>query len=545
MLKGKWKILICIALVTCVVFTASNNVFAAINDSYIVDTPVADANLDDKIGNSPLLEAIGSFIYAVGSLMEWVLGKAFQLITGTNMFPWADQILFNAVPFLDINIFTGAENSLVSILYDFLTGTYYSLLTLASTFFGIAVMFSAIKLAITAIAEDKAKYKKAIVDWILGLVMLWGIHFFISFVLYLNEQLVVVASNIVSESLAEAGDKISELADTSSYNEKIVGNFVNLMEKGGITLRSVLLSIAKIVGKILVVVAVVGLTASGAGFAAIVAASVKLLAGAVLVAGARAIQYTDLINYAGGFLTMSHNLEAAKEEKGNSLAKEAEAYENACDWMFSASDTYEYNGVTYTYSPIDVCAALLKSDVYTSTYLSDIAEDEGFFTLKKPGSKAQVARLFYDASTLAGEIEYSVNQGDVGSGLAYDWYKLQLATFDSIPIRERTSENYDADLYALYSTYCNIIEQYVLKQKSDTSVIYNLATYFKETSFEVSETGWKASKSVIQNAIMYVLLVCYSLVFFISYTKRLFYVIMLILMAPMVVVFDFFMKFGK
>lgn len=130
-------------------------------------------------------------------------------------------------------------------------------------------------------------------------------------------------------------------------------------------------------------------------------------------------------------------------------------------------------------------------------------------------------------------------------GLAYDWYKLQLATFDSIPIRERTSENYDADLYSLYSTYCNIIEQYVLKQKSDTSVIYNLATYFKETAFEVSETGWKANKAVIQNAIMYVLLVCYSLVFFISYAKRLFYVIMLILMAPIVVVFDFFMKFGK
>lgn len=545
MLKGKWKILICIALVTCVVFTASNNVFAAINDSYIVDTPVADANLDDKIGNSPLLEAIGSFIYAVGSLMEWVLGKAFQLITGTNMFPWADQILFNAVPFLDINIFTGAENSLVSILYDFLTGTYYSLLTLASTFFGIAVMFSAIKLAITAIAEDKAKYKKAIVDWILGLVMLWGIHFFISFVLYLNEQLVVVASNIVSESLAEAGDKISELADTSSYNEKIVGNFVNLMEKGGFTFRNVLEVIVAVGGAILVAVAFVGLTASGAGFAAIVAASVKLIAGVALVAGARAFQVADLVHYAEGFLTMSRNLENAKGDEGNALANETENYEKACKWIFSTSCEYEYDEVTYTYSPIDVCAALLKSDAYSSTYLSDIAEDEGFFTLKKAGTKAQVARLFYDASTLVGEIEYSVNPGDAGRGLAYDWYKLQLATFDSIPIRERTSENYDADLYALYSTYCNIIEQYVLKQKSEKSVIYNLATYFKETSFEVSETGWKASKSVIQNAIMYVLLVCYSLVFFISYTKRLFYVIMLILMAPMVVVFDFFMKFGK
>lgn len=286
MLKGKCKLLICGLLIVCIGFMVCGNVEAAINEDYFNNMPVADANLEDKIANSPLLEAIGAFIYAVGSLMEWVLGKLFQLITQTNMFPWADAILFNAVPFLDVNIFTAAEGSLISQIYDFLTGTYYSLLTIASAFFGIAVMFSAVKLAITAIAEDKARYKKAIVDWILGLVMLWGIHFFMSFVLYLNEQLVVAASSIVQDSVKKAGDKIVELADTSDYNQKIVGNFVNLMEKGRTTLGSLIGTIAAVIGAIILAVAIATvLAATGGTAAALIAAIAKVAISGIIGAG--------------------------------------------------------------------------------------------------------------------------------------------------------------------------------------------------------------------------------------------------------------------
>ena len=258
MLKGKWKLLICGLLIVCVGFMVSNNVFAAINEDYYKNfTEVTDANLNAKITNSTLLDIIGSLIYAVGSLMEWVLGKVFQLVTGSNMFPWADAILFNAVPFLDVNIFTAHSKSLVAIIYEFLTGTYYSLLTLASTFFGIAVMVSAIKLAITAIAEDKARYKKAIVDWILGLVMLWGMHFFISFVLYLNEQLVIVASNIASQEVSTSGQAIMDLSDTSGANTELVYNFIRVMSEGNTTIRDVILTAAAVVGVIIAIVAIV------------------------------------------------------------------------------------------------------------------------------------------------------------------------------------------------------------------------------------------------------------------------------------------------
>lgn len=262
--------------------------------------------------------------------------------------------------------------------------------------------------------------------------------------------------------------------------------------------------------------------------------------------GGRVYNINLLINSAKDFHYMSVSLEKAKGDMADKGKSNDEVYNNMKEWMFLAKrEKYDYNGATYYYDPADICAALLKSDAYTSMYLADLAEDKGFFTLKKPGTKAQVVRLYIDASTLVGDIDFD----DGSTTNAYDYYKSQLLIYEKIPVNKRVTsgkeQNYDSEMVALYTTYCNTVEQYVLKQKSKTNIIYNLATYFKETAFEVSETGWKANKAVVQNAIMYVLLVAYSVVFFISYTKRLFYVIVLILMAPIVVVFDFFLKFGR
>ena len=82
-------------------------------------------------------------------------------------------------------------------------------------------------------------------------------------------------------------------------------------------------------------------------------------------------------------------------------------------------------------------------------------------------------------------------------------------------------------------------------------LIPDLATYFKDNahSTEIRKGAVTGVGSVgniqIQNMIMYSILVVQSLILFISYIKRLFYVILLAMMAPVVVVFDFFQKFGK
>lgn len=461
MLKGKWKLFICIALVTCVIFTASNDVFAAINEDYytnnVLGNGVYDDQIENKLESSSLLDAIGSLIYSIGSLIELLVAKVFQLVTGSNMFPWADSILFNAVPFLDVNIFTASGGSLVSILYDFLTEMYYSLLTLASTFFGIAVMFSAVKLAITAIAEDKAKYKKAIVDWLLGLVMLWGIHFFISFVLYLNEQLVVVASNIAAKEVEKNGAALLESTNTDLDADEIVENFILRMTEGHITFN--------------------------------------------WFKPARGSKLSEGIDKFGEDF---FNWEVMDEEKSKKIIRD-----NA-----------------------KIAAKLCNNDNFKNyTFQHQVIEDEHLHA----GSAASPAYI----KCVALHVQNIVNM---------DEDTLKAFEDEAAVYASKLNKDDDEDAYYRYLTaMISVAKKYRFNSSTENSnaFVSNLAYFFKNAAWTREKGAWTTNRVSIANAIMYVIFVCYSVVFFISYTKRLFYIIMLILMAPIVVVFNFFMSFGR
>ena len=111
----------------------------------------------------------------------------------------------------------------------------------------------------------------------------------------------------------------------------------------------------------------------------------------------------------------------------------------------------------------------------------------------------------------------------------------------------RRCEEQEQPLAAQMDFYASQIEAYkyyVKKEGSGSgkSLIANLAQYFKNAAWTFGSNSWKTDKVVIQNAIMYAILVVQSFIFLIAYVKRLFYVIMLAMMAPAVVVYDFFNK---
>lgn len=215
--RGKKIILMIVLTAFVVLLFNSNTVFAAINTEYSGTDTVPDTKLDEAFDDSNLLDLLAKLVYAVGRFLEWILGTIFKLLTGSSDFPWADKIVFNAVPLLDVNFINPGTGSFVanSSIQNVLKNLYSTIMTLAVGFFGVVVLITAIRLVITTIASEKAKYKQAIVDWLIGFVMLFCIHYFISFVFYLNEQLVVVASKIVKEQLTNVNSSVAGVqADT-------------------------------------------------------------------------------------------------------------------------------------------------------------------------------------------------------------------------------------------------------------------------------------------------------------------------------------------
>ena len=81
----------------------------------------------------------------------------------------------------------------------------------------------------------------------------------------------------------------------------------------------------------------------------------------------------------------------------------------------------------------------------------------------------------------------------------------------------------------------NIVNQQITST-SDAKSVANLGEFFKEKAFG----EWNTESFIA--AILYAVFVVQSLMFFYAYVKRLFYVVILAVIGPFVVVYDFLRK---
>lgn len=210
-----------ILLLLVLFISVGSQIFAQINEGYATES-IDVTETTDWIKSSVLAQPIGSFLLWIGGIIEWGLGRISVVVTGGDaVMPWADAILFNAIPILDVNFINPATGSIVGQLSGVIQSMYYTVLGLAIAFFSIAVMIMAIKLAISAIASEKAKYKNALVHWATALVLLFTLHYFISFVFFLNEKLVEVAAGIATTEIGNSEFVLGNLDRQEAIDDAI------------------------------------------------------------------------------------------------------------------------------------------------------------------------------------------------------------------------------------------------------------------------------------------------------------------------------------
>lgn len=421
----KYMKIFSVFLLVMVVVVTLNSVYGAINTGYGVPDAYGAGGLDTVLKKNNIIEPISSLIYFVGLLMEKLLAMIFKMVTGNAAFPWADKIVFNAVPFLDVNFINPDPGSLLGSstgIKEVISNTYATIFTLCTTFFAVAVTVMAIKLATTAIASDKARYKEAIWNWVVGLVLLFTIHIAISFIFYLNETVVTMASQLAVDNIALAGTNSAKVAATDMVNLWVdAAKAKNLNAEAAIMLKNQPLTIA-------------------------------------------------WLNMGDSFGTLKYLTTFAHDD---------------------ANDIRQSTKLLDYIPQLDL--ARMEADLATGSDIPSLA----------PYVSADLATIL----SAVGKTSY--------------WSELnELVTLKNLSLGS------DAGGKVLIS---------------------DLATYFKYNSWTYSLEWTDAAKvkkgdAIVQNALMYAILVVQSMILFIAYTKRLFFVIILALMAPVMVVFDFFNK---
>lgn len=223
----KIAILLVFVLMFNFIFPNVRITYAMVNTDYydmVNSNNAKDSDYDVNEEPGALVGLISLAFLEIGrmieSLVSWLMG-----LFGPAEFPWADFIIFNCVPILDVNFINPSSKSLFGSgfsggsLGKVVRNVYFTGLSIAIGFLGIVVAVMAVKMAISTIASEKARYKEGIVALLTTLILLFGVHYLLSFTFYLNEKMVEVASKIIS-SLNTSGTQIG--SQTASGTNGIV-----------------------------------------------------------------------------------------------------------------------------------------------------------------------------------------------------------------------------------------------------------------------------------------------------------------------------------
>lgn len=101
-----------------------------------------------------------------------------------------EDILFNKVPILSVNFFQSSRSEVITDIRNSVATWYYALRNIAIILSLAVLIYIGIRMAISTIAEDKAKYKKMLVDWIVGFITIFLLHYIIVITVNVNDLLV-------------------------------------------------------------------------------------------------------------------------------------------------------------------------------------------------------------------------------------------------------------------------------------------------------------------------------------------------------------------
>ena len=151
-----------------------------------------------------------------------------------------EEIFSNDVPLLDVNILNPKEyknengekiESVVSTLQSTISAWYNVLRDIAIVAFLSVLVYIGIRILISSASSDKAKYKQMLTDWVVGLCLLFFMHYIMSFAMIFTEKITDLL-NVNNEAILISSSNVNlDQFDQKNGSEDLIAKY-NVDENG-------------------------------------------------------------------------------------------------------------------------------------------------------------------------------------------------------------------------------------------------------------------------------------------------------------------------
>ncbi len=191
---------------------AIGDVGESLLNTFVMQEGTTIVTLSKQSGWIDTIFFIGSFVQNPGAALGHLIGSKVVSVV-VNEFTDKDfedaielpvisispeEIFSNKVPLLDVNILNpkvyendnGEEvKSVVSTLQSTISSWYNVLRDIAIVAFLSVLVYIGIRILISSASSDKAKYKQMLTDWVVGLCLLFFMHYIMSFAMIFTEKI--------------------------------------------------------------------------------------------------------------------------------------------------------------------------------------------------------------------------------------------------------------------------------------------------------------------------------------------------------------------
>lgn len=555
---------------------------AAINESYGTISETSNSEIGS---NSVLLEWTAELVYTFAASVERIGSFLVRLISGEEEFPWVDKVIFNTMPILDINFINPSVGSFFmkagnngsgefTALGKIIRNIYFTVLSISLAFITLLASITGIKLAISSMASQKAKYKEMLIKFAKCLVLIFGLHYLLAFLFFANEKLVESASEIMNSLLSEQiVDIIKDLNEAENKDNKaLVKNFVD-------------------------------------------ACNAKCFIEKIPIIGDIWGGLMDLLNGLANLISGIWKTITGSEDDEDHMSEEQ------LGAMYPNKDTYvnAFKDNSADEKFVNVAAYLLKNRYYRNAYLqythgtdtnsfsadgvdgvirNVLVTANDIFGVVDTGYKS--LRSLYTSTMLItfipgdGRVPYETANHDSAEGLKNTYGEVNDEELKNNGFDKETQDKqrvntsgyyseriHDTESYREYIDeankaldkaesqpngktkegevmactlnilYANAYYKYVFEgDKEDPHAdqfLSNLGHYFKTQAYyvDIEGGGWAPDNINVVAAMLYGIFVIQSFLIFVAYVKRFFYVVILSVLGPIVVVYDYGMSIFK
>lgn len=255
MVGKKSKILIIILIFIMIFNFSYPTVYATSTGSTTSGSTSSSSSSNPDLGTAVDF-GLGLLINPIIMLAYWI-GEGLLLLTdamganeGETVTP--ETILFNKLELTNINFFDSSGGTDFSAkLQENIASWYYVMRTIAIIASLCVLIYIAIRMATSTVASDKAEYKRMLMDWAVGFVLIFVLHYIIILVVNGNSLIVnVLGETIRDSSSGDLTNFIDQVADQINWAQEVsktlTATFIFLILVG-ITLAFLLMYIKRMI----------------------------------------------------------------------------------------------------------------------------------------------------------------------------------------------------------------------------------------------------------------------------------------------------------